>query len=208
MGEFAGFPLEEKILQLWRSVPEDAEDKYADDWLEPSFGKLDAETGFLCVLAWGPHDVERQKAVWTKVKAAYEGVGKPLNKFSKEETERLAACYPLKKGWQGKFLRSMVLYLGNSGLPMKELAGKLKEAGAPAARAALQDILDTTSTKIIDCYLRDILLLNAFPVDRRVAETLKKYNIRPDPYAVLAMCEKMDIPPRIFARAVYDMQGK
>lgn len=208
MGDFGGFPLEEKISHLWSSVPDDAEDKYADNWLEADFGKLDSETGFLCVLSWGPHAVEKQKAVWKRVKAAYDEVGKPLHKLSKEELEKLVGCYPLKRGWQGKFLRGMVLYLGNSGTSMEDFAARLKAAGAPAARAVLQDILDTSSTKIIDCYLRDILLLNAFPIDRRVAETLKKYHIRPDPYALVAMCEKMDIPPRIFARAVFSMPPK
>jgi len=205
VGEFSGFPLEEKISQLWRSVPEDAEDKYADDWLKAEYGKLDDDRGFLAILTWGPHPAARRKAVWAKVNATYVELGTPLHKLSSDQREKLVSCFPLRKGWQGKFLRGMILHLGNSGLTMEEFAGKLKEAGPGVARAVLQDVFGTSSSKVIDCYLRDILLLDAFPIDTKVRKVLSKYSIPPDSYGIVAVCQRMDIPVRILARSVQDM---
>ena len=208
MGDSEPFPIETKVKQLWDSVPEDAEDRFSDEWLVPDFGKLDAETGFLAVLSWGPHKVDRQKAVWAKVKAKHIEIGLPLHQYTSTQTEALAACYPLKQGWQGKFLRGMILYLRNSGKSMKDVAEELKAGGGFFARAALQDIYGTTSTKIIDCYLRDVLLLDAFPIDTRVRRTLAKYGIPADPAAIVAVCNKMGIDVRILARATYSMDTK
>lgn len=208
MGEFSGFPLEEKISQLWRSVPDDAEDVYSDRWLEKEYGALTAETGLLAVVSWGPHRKEKRMATWNKVLATYKGIGKPLHKLTSEERDRVVSCYPLKKGWQGKFLRALLLYLGNSGTSMDDLAAKLKEAGPAVARAALQDILDTSSSKIIDCYLRDVLILDAFPIDSHVRRVLKKYSIPADPSALVAVCQRMEIPVRILARATFAMDAK
>jgi hypothetical protein len=208
MADSGLFPIEEKLSQLWNSVPEDAEDKYSDEWLVPTFGKLDPETGFLAVLSWGPHKVARQMAVWTKVKAKHIEIGLPLHQYSSTQTEALAACYPLRQGWQGKFLRGMTLYLRNSGKSMKDVAEELKAGGGSFARAALQDIFGTTSTKIIDCYLRDILLVDAFPIDTRVRRILAKYGIPADPAAIVAVCNKMGIDVRILARATFDMEAK
>lgn len=208
VGDSGLFPIEDKISQLWNSVPEDAEDKYGDDWLVHDYGKLDAETGFLAVLSWGPHKVDRQKAVWAKVKAKHIEIGLPLHQYSSANTEALAACYPLKAGWQGKFLRGMILFLRNSGKSMPDMADELKAGGGAFARAVLQDVFGTTSTKIIDCYLRDILVMDAFPIDSRVRKVLAKYGIPPDPNAIVAVCNKMGIDVRILARATVSMNVK
>ena len=208
MGDSGLFPIEEKISKLWNAVPEDAEDLYSDDWLKAEYGNLDAETGFLAILSWGPHKEERRKAVWAKVKAMHIEIGLPLHKYSSPQTEALAACYPLKQGWQGKFLRGMILYLRNSGQSMDQMAEALKAGGAGFARAVLQDIYGTTSTKIIDCYLRDILRLDSFPIDTHVRRVLSKYGIPADPYAIVAVCNKMGIDVRILARATFAMDRK
>jgi hypothetical protein len=205
VGESGLFPIETKISHLWNSLSDDAEDKFSDDWLKPTFGELSPELGFLAVLTWGPHSVERQMAVWKKVKAKYDEIGVPLHKMSSQQTETLVGCYPLKKGWQGKFLRGMTLYLRNAGKSLDEVAGEMREGGAGFARAVLQDIFGTTSSKIVDCYLRDILRLDAFPVDSHVRKVLAKYGIPPDAGAIVAVCNKMGIDVRVLARATYSM---
>jgi hypothetical protein len=208
VGDSGLFPIEEKISKLWNSVPEDAEDTFSDDWLKPLYGNLDPETGFLAILSWGPHKEDRRTAVWTKVKAKHIEIGLPLHQYSSAQTEALAACYPLKQGWQGKFLRGMVLFLRNSGKSIDQVAEELKAGGAGFARAVLQDVYGTTSTKIIDCYLRDILKLDAFPIDTHVRRVLSKYSIPADPYAIVAVCNKMGIDVRILARATVAMDLK
>ena len=196
------------MSQMWNSVPEDAEDKYGDEWLVPTFGKLDSETGFLAVLSLGPHKADRQLAVWQKVKAKHIEIGLPLHQYSSANTEALVSCYPRKQGWQGKFLRGMTLYLRNSKKSMGEVGTDLKSGGGAFARAVLQDIFGTTSTKIIDCYLRDILLMDAFPIDSKVRRVLAKYGIPADPAAIAAVCSKMGIDVRILSRAVSSMDAR
>ncbi len=208
IGEGGQFPIEEKVSQLWNSVPEDAEDKFSDEWLVPRFGKLSPDTGFLAVLSWGPHKVDRQMAVWGKVKAKYSELATPLHSLTSSQAEALVACYPLKQGWQGKFLRGMTLYLRNSGKSMNDVAADLKAGGSGFARAVLQDVFGTTSTKIIDCYLRDVLLMDAFPIDSKVRRVLQKYGIPADPAAIVAVCNKMGIDVRVLARAVSAMDAK
>src|SRR5690349_20452260 len=150
VGDSGLYPIEDKISKLWNSVPEDAEDRYSDDYLKAEYGTLTPETGFLAVLSWGPHKADRRKAVWDKVAAKYGELKTPLHAMSSADTEALVNCYPLKQGWQGKFLRGMSLYLRNSGKTMDEMASELTAGGAGFARAVLQDVFGTTSTKVID----------------------------------------------------------
>ena len=208
MAEGDLYPIEDKISKLWNQVPEDAEDKYSDDYLQPAYGKLNAETGFLAVLSWGPHKEDRRKAVWDKVSAKYGALKTPLHSLSSTQTEELVNCYPLKQGWQGKFLRGMTLYLRNSGKTMEDMASELTAGGPGFARAVLQDVFGTTSTKVIDCYLRDILKLDAFPIDTHVRRVLSKYGIPADPNAIVAVCNKMGIDVRLLARATVAMDEK
>jgi len=208
VGDSGLYPIEDKISKLWNSVPEDAEDKFSDDWLQPEYGNLNPETGFLAVLSWGPHKEQRRKAVWAKVSAKYGELKTPLHSLSSSQTEALVNCYPLKQGWQGKFLRGMTLYLRNSGKTMEEMASELHAGGSGFARAVLQDVFGTTSTKVIDCYLRDVLKMDAFPIDTHVRRVLSKYGIPADPNAIVAVCNKMGIDVRILARATVAMDEK
>lgn len=90
-------------------------------------------------------------------------------------------------------------------MSLTDLESRLKAEDAFVARAVLQDLLETSQTKVIDGYMRDILHLDAFPVDSRVKKVLANFSIPPDPWALVAVCRKLNIPVRVFARAVYAM---
>ncbi len=66
------------------------------------------------------------------------------------------------------------------------------------------DIFQTSETKIVECYMRDYLKIDAFPIDRWVGRVLDKYGIPENSHLVVQCCNYLGIPIRPFARAVYD----
>jgi hypothetical protein len=89
-------------------------------------------------------------------------------------------------------------------LSVEQLETALKMEDAFVARAILLDILEAKAGKIVDCYLREVLLVDAFPIDRHVERVLAKYSIPADPVAIVAICRKLNIPVRVLARATFE----
>jgi hypothetical protein len=208
MADFGSFPLEEKVSQLWQSLPGDPENDYPDEALVREFGILSPDQGFLLVVCWGPQRPARQKEIWLKVRTKFESFDAELHKLDAKQLEAVVGCYPFgrgKNGWQGKFVRNAHRFLRVNALSMSDLQGRLKSEDPFVARAILQDLFETSQTKIIDCYMRDILHLDAFPIDSRVKKVLANFSIPADPWALVAVCRKLNIPVRVFARAVYAM---
>lgn len=211
MEEEIRFSLEEKIGALWRALPGEPDEKYSDTWLEGDREGLSADERFLWVLSWGPRASAQNSRVFAAVKEAYRAGGKPLHQMSAKELEKIVHCYPLRKGprgWQGRYLRNLSLHLRNRGLSLERLESALKMEDPFVARAILLDILEAKAGKIVDCYLREVLLLDAFPIDRHVARVLAKYSIPADPVAIVAVCRKLNIPVRVLARASYEFPSK
>jgi hypothetical protein len=205
------FGIEEKVGELWRAIPGEPDETYSDAWLDADRAGLTADERFLWVLSWGPRAPAQNGRVWAQAKDTYRGGGKQLHEMSSKELEKLVACYPLskgKRGWQARYLRNLYLHLRNRGLSMEKLEAALKEQDPFVARAVLLDVLEARAGKIVDCYLREVLLLDSFPIDRRVERVLAKYNIPPDPVAITAVCRKLNIPVRVLARATYDFPLK
>jgi len=205
------FSIEEKIAQLWRALPGEPDEKYSDAWLDADREGLSADERFLWILSWGPRAPAQNSRVFAAVKQAYREAGKPLHQMSSKEVEKIAHCYPLRKGprgWQGRYLRNLSLHLRNRGLSVEQLETALKMEDPFVARAVLLDILEAKAGKIVDCYLREVLLVDAFPIDRHVERVLAKYNIPADPVAIVAICRKLNIPVRVLARATFEFRLK
>jgi hypothetical protein len=208
VADFGVFPLEEKVSQLWQSLPGDPENDYPDEALQRQYGVITADLGFLLALTWGPQQPKRQKEIWVKAREKFEGFKTEYHKLDTKQLDALAGCYPFgrgRNGWQGRHLRNAHRFLRVNGLSMADLAARLKAEEPPVARAVLQDLLESSNAKVIDSYLRDILWLDAFPIDARITRVLGKYSIPPDPSAIVAICRKLRIPVRPFARAVGSM---
>lgn len=112
--------------------------------------------------------------------------------------------YPLS--WQNEWFHHLVQYVKDRGLTAEGLASQLRERDFSSAREELQRIVKPKSdrTKIIDCWIRDVLRVDSFPIDERVHEVPGAWNIEPDPLAIVDCCRKLDIADiRPFARAVY-----
>ena len=100
-------------------------------------------------------------------------------------------------------MQNLHRFLDENESTLFELRADLRRAGPFEARALLQNILRTQSNKIIDCYLRDFVRVDAFPVDRRVERTLEAFGLVADGLAMVALCRRNKIDPRVMARAVY-----
>lgn len=84
----------------------------------------------------------------------------------------------------------------------------LRKMGYSDARTKLQEIVGTESEKIVDCWLRDVVRLDAFPIDSRIKTLLRKYKIPVDGDFIIECCKENNIPVREFNRALYDYQGQ
>jgi hypothetical protein len=71
-------------------------------------------------------------------------------------------------------------YLAKNSLSAQTFAEVLRTMGYENARNKLQGIMETDGEKIVDCWLRDIARLDAFPIDTRIRGLLRKYGIPED----------------------------
>lgn len=208
MADFASFPLEDKVSQLWQSLPGDPENDHPDDALGREYGALSPDQAFLLAVSWGPQRPARQKAIYQKVRARFDSYGNEFQKLDPKQLDALVACYPFGKGrngWQGRFVRNAHRFLRVHGTSLGDLQTKLKGEDPLVARAVVQDLLETSQTRIIDFYLRDVLLMDAFPVDAHVKKVLSNFLIPADPWALVVVSRKLNIPVRAFSRAVSAM---
>jgi len=168
---------------------------------------LTTDEYFLWVLCWGPYGEKRLKSVWEKVQACYDGIGKPpLYKLAPTDTKKLRELYPIK--WQKKWLSNLVNYLKEEQLSTRNLVSKLRKEGYEEARKQLQGIVspevEEPAEKIVDCWLRDVVKIDALPIDSRIRSLFEKYKIPDDSDFVIKCCKQNDIPVREFARMVYE----
>lgn len=174
-------------------------DEYSDEnWCEEISSP---DLYFLTVLTWGGWREGRQLQVQESVLKAFQTIVKPLNKLTDSEIERLAAAYPYD--WQRTFLESMVRYLRRNSTSLAELVSRFQEAGPRVALAEMELAMGTSRTKIAACFIRDCAKLDVFPIDSRVGEVLEKDELPSDPWAIGDACDRLRLPGRVFARAVY-----
>ena len=164
-----------------------------------------ADVYFLYVLCWARWRTERQENVWKEVRNRFDELGKELCAFQPVDVERLCESYPLP--WQKKWLQQLVDFLSENSLTVQNFVDILGKMGYENARRKLQEIMETDAEKIVDCWLRDIVKLDAFPIDTRIRDLLKKYEIPVDSDFIIERCKQNNVPIRAFARALYDNAG-
>ncbi|MCW3999896.1 MAG: hypothetical protein NWE93_06630 [Candidatus Bathyarchaeota archaeon] len=156
---------------------------------------------FLYVLCWAGWRESRQLAVWKEVKQLYDSMGKVLCSYESNEIVRLETVYPLP--WQKKWLNKLVAYLTKNSLSTEAFVEQLKISGYENSRNLLQGIVETEAEKIVDCWIRDIVRLDAFPIDVRIRHLFNQYNVPVDSNFIIDCCKKNGIPVRPLARALY-----
>lgn len=157
---------------------------------------------FLYVLCWAGWREKRQETVWKEVQNQFTAIGKNLSSYGPGDAINLSDAYPLP--WQKNWLKKLVAYLTKESLNTQILVEKLRKMGYDSSRNLLQGIMETDSEKIIDCWLRDIVRLDAFPIDIRIRRLLKQYGIPADSDFIIKCCKEKSIPVREFARALYE----
>jgi len=161
---------------------------------------------FLFILCWAAWREKRQESVWKGVRDSYVSIGKPLHELTLFDVKKLCKSYLLP--WQKKWLQKLRKFLVDNSLSAKDFVLSLRRAGYERARSKLQGIVKTDSEKIVDCWLRDIVKIDAFPIDSRIRNLLEKYEIPVDSNFIIKCCKQNNIPVRPFARAVYDKADK
>jgi len=161
---------------------------------------------FLYILCWAGWRPKRQKGVWKKVRENFSKLGKQLHTLQPADVKRLSNSYPLN--WQKKWLKRLVNFLTNNSLTSRKLVNMLRKMGYEDARTKLQEIVGTESEKIVDCWLRDVVRLDAFPIDSRVRRLLQKYKLPVNSDFIIECCKRYNVPIRPFARALYEYSEK
>lgn len=220
----------DKVLGLWKQLKEiqpNLEERFSEEcYLNPNhpfyknFPEIKKEVGawygsdskplsedekFLAVLHW----VGGQECImWNETRKKLEG--KPLHELNPENIKRKPeGQFKFRYDWQFKFLGNLVNHLRKENKNMDILVKELKHLQPEEIVKTLKGILKTDSTKIITCYMRDYLLVDAFPIDTRVRKVLDRYDIPPNTkttMSILQCCKKLKIPVRPFARAVYKLE--
>ncbi len=201
--------IDTKVRRLWKAVCRKGTNRFSDYWnCYEGRTVASADREILRIVSWGPHLERFQKRVEGKVLLEYRKLGRPLHKLTSEEARSLGSLYPLSKHqggsrWQMSFIQSLVRFLRKHNLTMLELKHSLKDDPPEVAELVLQTALGTTSTKIVHCYMRDCLKLEAFPIDRGVEDVLKRAHLSKKPWPIIYSCRRQGIPVRVLARACY-----
>lgn len=157
---------------------------------------------FLFVLCWAGWRVERQLQVWKEIHSKFKTFGRELHELQPVDVAKLSELYPLP--WQKKWLRNLINFLKVKSITAQGLVESLRRMGYENARKELQGIVQTDSEKIVDCWLRDIAKIDAFPIDVRIRNLLKKYGIPDDSDFIIKCCKQNNIQIRPLTRALYE----
>jgi hypothetical protein len=173
--------------------------KYSDrNWCE----NYTADEYFLYILCWAGWRPKRQEKIWQDVRSRFNALGKELCNLQPIDLKKLAEAYPLP--WQKMWLQKLVGYLVKNSLGAQAFVEMLRTIGYRNAQNRLHGIMKTDSEKIVNCWLRDIVRLDAFPIDTRIRALLRKYGIPEDSSFVIQCCKRTNIPVRAVARALYE----
>jgi hypothetical protein len=194
------FEMERRVKSLWDAVQSlgPLKDFSDENWCEEI---TSPDVYFLIVLTWGAWNEGRQAQVQQGVLEGFQGIGRPLHRLGAEDVKLLAPCYPYP--WQRSFLHSMVGYLQRNHTSLTAITGQFRDGGPRLALAEMELAMGTPATKIAACFLRDCARLDVFPIDSRVGKVLEKYGLPGDSWAIAEACERLHLPTRVFARAVY-----
>lgn len=188
-----------RIGKLWKDTRRIAGRRmrnYTDDqWCE----SYRPDKYFAFVLSWGPISEKGRRTLWNRTKRALGK--KTLNKVDPRRV-------PFGLDWQNRFFRKLVRYLKSHRMTGEDLVEHLRKLDALSpgdrnAKSLLMSIVQSKSDKIVECWLRDVVLIDAFPIDMWVRSVLKRYRIPDNSDLIVEASRSLEIPVRDFARAVF-----
>ncbi len=202
--------VDQKILELAKDALAEDPEQFSDREWGSEWADYSPEEEFLFVQSWGPWPWKARRKHWEELREQYRNLHAPLGQLSEAQLTRLNKVLRFgrsragKLGWQASNIRNFNSFLARGDTTVGEFREALRRAGPHVSRAALQSILKTSSTKIIDCYLRDFVRVDSFPIDTRVQRVLDAYGIAGDSWSMVEICRRNGVDPRTLARAVYE----
>jgi hypothetical protein len=100
----------------------------------------------------------------------------------------------------------LVRHLRSKGLTFDAFCDNLKIEGDESPQHAMIDLMNAcnaSSSKIVECFLRDCIKIDCFPIDLRIKRILKSYHIPEDSRKIVECCRELNINPRFFNRAIF-----
>ncbi len=198
------------IAALYDRVSKRSLRRYSDEeWLDEDL-KGPKELAFLHVLCWGNYNQNARLSQWSRVKETFLKYHRPLHELNDKQIEGLGYFLSLAKDkrrqWPVNFLKNLVRHLRSSDLTFDAFCDILKKESVESPQFAIVDLMnacDASSSKIVECFLRDCLRIACFPIDLRIKRILQFYQIPADSRKIVECCRQLKINPRIFNRAIF-----
>jgi len=168
-----------------------------------------ADEWFLHFLTWGPWGEDERMCKRSRMEL--RRLGYRLGRISDRSVRSLirvwggqATRYPRYSEGAGKWLLGLNRYLRMADQSMRSFESRIRRLGWVRGRNELRRICDVWSFregKALDCWLRDRLRVNSFPIDIRVREVLAKYKLEEQPSDLVRLAKALGQNPRVIARA-------
>lgn len=165
------------------------------------------ELSFLYLLCWGNYTQKGQLSQWNRVRNNFSKYHRALHELSDEQKESLgyflSSTKDRRRQWPTNFLKNLVRHLRSRGLTFDEFCERLGSEPPEHAKIDLMNACNASSSKIVECFLRDVLKIDSFPIDMRIREVLDRYHVPRSSRKIVDCCRQLNIDPRIFNRAIY-----
>lgn len=143
--------------------------------------------------------------IWKGVKDEYNARGKSFHDFEESDVQPVIRFY--WSHWEKLYLSNLVKFLKTEKTTFDLFCNRIKQFGSDACLVNLKMAMspNSTSSKIFECFMRDWLNVDSFPIDSNVREVLRTYEI-PDDSALIRDCiRELNLDPKYYARAVFDL---
>ena len=187
----------------------ESEDNRVEDntiaWLEDPTAVKSADHWLITCICYGPWREQRQKRVWQRAGPRFErDLGGDIRNITEDNVRDLG--FPF--GWQREWLVSLSNYLRKCRMSFGELVRTLPEDGIEARNELLEALGVKEGTKVLSVFVRDCLKRDVFPIDTRVHSLLSALVLPQDERALVRLCRKANVSPRVLNRMLYSHQGE
>ena len=108
--------------------------------------------------------------------------------------------------WQNTWIEMVASHLAHDNRSFSDLCEELRHLPGLQARDALLALVAAAQGKTISCFVRDYLLCDAFPIDRRVRRLLEQVALPPSEEVVVELCRRAGCSPGVLNRMMYDYE--
>lgn len=175
-----------------------------------------ADEWFLHFLTWGPWgDDER---MCTRSREELRRLSAPLGRRDDQLVRRLvrvwggqAKRYPSYSKGATKWLLGVHRHLRESEEGMRAFEARIRRRGWIRGREELRAICEVRTReegKALDCWLRDRVRVDSFPIDTQVRKLLDNRELPHDPVRLVRLVRAMGRRPRVIARAANSLSSE